>query len=246
MNTLSPNPVSIINADGRSGWLLVCEHAGNQIPKQLKHLGLTDTALETHIAYDIGAYEMTLALSEQLDATAIVGHYSRLVIDCNRSLAVADCIPEQSDGIIIPGNQQLSDSERLWRIEQIYQPFHRCVSHVLAQKLASNPRLKFANIHSFTPMLATEGKARPWDIGFIYREPEPSRQMIRHLSKHSNYVIGDNQPYNGFIHRGYTLTAHAEAHLLPHFLVEFRQDHINHANGIAHWAQVLMTVMRDV
>ena len=65
------SPFTIINQSGSSDWLLVCEHASNRIPSQLDNLGLSDGFLNRHIAYDIGAYEMTLALSKQLDATPL-------------------------------------------------------------------------------------------------------------------------------------------------------------------------------
>ncbi len=83
MSTLKP--ATIINEHGSSDWLLVCEHASNCVPAHLNRLGLDDDFFDKHIGHDIGAYEMTLTLAKQLNATAIVCNYSRLVIDCNRS-----------------------------------------------------------------------------------------------------------------------------------------------------------------
>lgn len=240
------NPVTVINENGKSDWLLVCEHASNSIPESLHQLGLSKPFLAQHIAYDIGAYEMTLTLSKQLDATAIICNYSRLVIDCNRVLKASDCIPSNSDGVIIPGNQELSYAQRLQRIHGIYRPFHQCVSDQLAAKLAANPKTKFANIHSFTPMLAEEGTERPWEIGFIYRLGEPTQDIIRHIRKNTPYVVGDNEPYNGFVHRGYTVPAHADAQEIPSFLVEFRQDLIQTSQGIQHWADILMNALYPI
>lgn len=239
MNTLDFPPVSVINENGSSDWLLVCEHAGKAIPADLHDLGLDSQTLDTHIGYDIGAYEMTLALSEQLDATAVIGHYSRLVIDCNRPLSAVDCIPPDSDGIIVPGNQNISAAERQRRITHIYQPFHQAVFQTLMAKLAKNPQTKLGNIHSFTPMLSTEGLPRPWEIGFIYRDPHPTLQLIDYIREHTDYCVGDNQPYNGVTHKGYTVPAFADAQNLPAFLVEFRQDLIADPAGVAHWSTIL-------
>ncbi|MPV85219.1 N-formylglutamate amidohydrolase [Ostreibacterium oceani] len=233
------SPVSIINPNGTSDWLLVCEHASADVPDTLDRLGLTEQFFKQHIAYDIGAYEATLALSKKLNATAIVCHYSRLVIDCNRPLNAPDCIPATSDGVAIPGNTHLSTQARLWRINEIYWPFHFCVAQVLGQKLTQNPKTKFANIHSFTPMLVVEQLQRPWDIGFIYRDAQPTTAITQYLRNNTPYLVGDNEPYDGYIHKGYTVPAHADAQMVPNFLVEFRQDHINTASGVEHWTDVL-------
>lgn len=240
------NPVTVINETGSSDWLLICEHASKHIPKSLHNLGLSEAELDTHISYDIGAYEMTVALSKKLDATAILCNYSRLVIDCNRTLIAPDCIPSISDGIVIPGNQALSLKQRLQRIQHIYRPFHQCVSDVVAIKAASNNQIKIANIHSFTPMLSEEGLQRPWDIGFIYRQPEPSQTIIRNIRQNTDYTVGDNEPYNGFIHRGYTIPAHADAQEIPSFLVEFRQNLIGSTEPIDHWSNILTQAIKSI
>lgn len=232
------DPVNLFNKNGKSDWLLICEHAGNRVPQQLAQLGLHDRHFEEHIAYDIGAFEVTMLLAERLNATAITCNYSRLVIDCNRTLTADDCIPPISDGVVIPGNHHLSDAERLQRIEHIYQPFHAAIFHTVTHKIVQNPHLKIANIHSFTPMLTEEGRPRPWDIGFIYRHPNPTQKIIHHIQKNTPYLVGDNQPYNGFTHKGYTLPAHADAQDIPGVLVEFRQDLIADRQGQEKWATI--------
>lgn len=244
MSTL--NPYTVINPLGTSEWVLVCEHASNRVPSQLNSLGLPDSFFDEHIGHDIGAYEMTLTLSEQLDATAVICNYSRLVIDCNRTLSAGDCIPATSDGVVIPGNTNLSPEDKLFRINEIYRPFHTCVFQVLAEKLVNNPNTKLANIHSFTPMLATERQVRPWEIGFIYRDPNPTQQIMQAIREQTDYLVGDNEPYNGFTHKGYTVPAHADAQDLPSFLVEFRQDLIAQPSGVAHWSKVLLNAIADV
>lgn len=240
------NPVSVINAGGKSHWVLICEHAGRQIPAKLQQLGLSNEQLSRHIAYDIGAYEMTLALSKRLDATAVICHYSRLVIDCNRVLRAEDCIPPVSDDVLIPANQQLSTAARLQRIHGVYLPFHQTVSRVLADKTQANPHTKIGNIHSFTPMLARDGLPRIWDIGFIYRDPTLAKPLMDYFQQNTPHVVGDNQPYNGFIHKGYTIPAHADANDIPGFLVEFRQDHVGNENGVAYWADLMVDALHDL
>ncbi len=240
------NPYTIINETASSDWLLISEHAGKHVPEYLNNLGLPEHIFDEHIGHDIGAYAMTQALSKKLNATAIVCNYSRLVIDCNRPLTDTTCMPAVSDGIAIPANIDLRTDDRLARINGIYQPFHSAVFRVLADKLARNPKMKIANIHSFTPMLAEEGKKRPWDIGFIYRNPNPSQHIIENLHKQTTHCIGDNQPYDGFIHKGYTIPAHCESQEMQGFLVEFRQDLINTPIGIEYWSDTLINAITDI
>src|SRR5206468_12930901 len=73
-----------LRPDGTSPLLLVCEHASNAVPEEYASLGLPQAELDRHIGYDIGAAALTRALAERLDATALLGVVSRLVIDINR------------------------------------------------------------------------------------------------------------------------------------------------------------------
>lgn len=82
-----PPPVETLNRHGKGPFLLGCEHAGNKIPSTLGRMGLTETELTRHIAWDIGARRLTERLSDQLDSPAVLQRYSRLVYDCNRTVA---------------------------------------------------------------------------------------------------------------------------------------------------------------
>src|ERR1700751_453793 len=77
-------PVFEQNAAGRSAFLLTSDHFGRLIPKMLGDLGLPDSELVRHIAWDIGIAGVARRLSDLLDAHLIAQRYSRLVIDCNR------------------------------------------------------------------------------------------------------------------------------------------------------------------
>ena len=61
-----PGDVEIIPGDPATGVLLLCDHATNAIPTELNLLGLPPQQLERHIAYDIGAAEMTRAMAQAL------------------------------------------------------------------------------------------------------------------------------------------------------------------------------------
>src|SRR5712671_6479716 len=84
-----------------SSLLFLCDHASNQLPEG--GLGLDPHLLTTHIAYDIGAAAVTRALAAVYGATALLGGWSRLLIDLNRGADDPTLVMKLSDGSIIPG-----------------------------------------------------------------------------------------------------------------------------------------------
>jgi predicted N-formylglutamate amidohydrolase len=79
-----PVPVTVRHEEGSSPFMLVADHAGNNMPRALGRLGLDAADCERHIAWDIGIAGLGRVLAGALDATLIQQDYSRLVIDCNR------------------------------------------------------------------------------------------------------------------------------------------------------------------
>src|SRR2546421_816639 len=94
-------PVREYNDLGRSPFLRTCDHYGRLIPRLLGDLGLPESELVRHIAWDIGIAGVAEALSDQLGAHLVAQRYSRLVIDCNRPPAVASSIPRISEATTI-------------------------------------------------------------------------------------------------------------------------------------------------
>src|SRR3954468_12612491 len=101
-------PVHEENTAGRSPFLLTCDHYGRLIPRVLGDLGLPESELTRHIAWDIGIAGVAEALSQHLDAHLIVQRSSRLVIDCNRPPHAASSIPRISEATTISGNEGIS------------------------------------------------------------------------------------------------------------------------------------------
>src|SRR5690349_23562087 len=102
------DPVFQQNADGRSPFLFTSDHYGRRLPEKLGKLGLPDSELERHIAWDIGIAGVAERLSKLLDVHLIAQRYSRLVIDCNRPPHAASAIPLLSEATTIPGNEGIS------------------------------------------------------------------------------------------------------------------------------------------
>src|SRR5947209_6002543 len=72
-------PIETVAGPLDAGVLLVRDHASNAIPPGYCALGLGREALERHIAYDIGAADLTRALAVRLNAPAVLSTFSRLL-----------------------------------------------------------------------------------------------------------------------------------------------------------------------
>ena len=123
----------VLNPEGKAPVLLVCDHASRAFPEHLGTLGVAEPDTFEHIAWDIGAADVTRGLSRRLDATAVLCRWSRLVVDCNRRLSDPTAFIEISDGIPVPGNDSISVEDRAWRVKEIWEPYHAAIDTILDQ-----------------------------------------------------------------------------------------------------------------
>lgn len=232
-----PPAFRVVNETGASPYVLVCEHASRFIPKHYGGLGLSETDLKRHIAWDIGAEIVALQLSEKIDAPLILAGYSRLLIDLNRPPGSATSIPQISETTVIPGNMGLSEAERRHRIETCFAPFQTRLSQLLnARQMAGRPTI-IAGVHSFTPVY--KGISRPWHAGILFRRSALfGRALVEALGGAAAH-IAENQPYRIDDASDYTVPVHGEARGLDAVLVEIRQDLISDGPGAADWAKRL-------
>jgi predicted N-formylglutamate amidohydrolase len=240
-----PPPFETVNAGGQANVVLLCDHASNAIPQSLAQLGLQPEDLGRHIAWDSGAAEITRILSRRLDAPAILTGYSRLVIDCNRKPGHETSIPATSDGIVIPGNQEIPTAEAARRVEAIFHPYHHAIEAAIDHVQARGVPPAIVAIHSFTPEM--DGFARPWHLSVLWdKDPRLPVPLLAALRTHDDLVVGDNQPYSGREHYGYSAEVHATAAGLPNALIEIREDHIRDEVGIARYADILADALAEI
>jgi predicted N-formylglutamate amidohydrolase len=240
-----PPPFEVFNPEGRARLVLISDHAGRAIPKKLGSLGLRQDQLDQHIGWDIGIAKLAKRIATALDAPAVLGGYSRLVIDCNRRLNDPTSIAQESDRIAVPGNRGLGDADRKARQEAIFHPYHRAISAVLERKRREGPDPVLLSLHSFTPQM--NGFVRPWHVGILWnRDPRLPVPLMARLAQEPGLVVGDNEPYSGRDEHGYSVIAHGETLGLPHGLIEMRQDLIGDDAGVAKWAETLIRVLQDV
>ena len=232
-----PPPCTVANGDGRGRALFVCDHASNRIPEALGALGLAEDRLQEHIAWDIGAAAVADILSGRFDAPLVKSGYSRLVIDCNRDPSDATSIPEESDGVPIPGNRRLDGAAAAARAARILTPYHTRIERLLDGE-RDPPFGAFVSIHSFTPVF--DGRARPWQVSALWnRDGRLALPFMAALAARGDVTVGDNQPYSARNNFGYTVHRHGELRDLPHLLVEIRQDLIAGADGVIRWAGIV-------
>ncbi|WP_309083915.1 N-formylglutamate amidohydrolase [Chelativorans sp.] len=236
-----PHPLETRNEQGRSGFVLICEHAGRLMPRSLGTLGLGEEDLVRHIAWDIGARAVAVALSDMLDAPLFMQRYSRLVCDCNRRPDVPSFAPEVSEATQIPGNVALSEAARQARAEAIFWPFHDAVTAFLDRRQAEGRPTVLATIHTFTPVFL--GVQRPWEIGVLYnRDREFAPAVARWLQETTDHTVGINEPYKVSDDTDYAIPVHGEKRGLPCVEFEIRNDLIT-GETAGYWAKLLATVL---
>ena len=229
-----PSPVRVLREAATSDLFLTADHAGRVIPKSLGQLGVSDTEMHRHIAWDIGISAVTEQLSEMLDATAVLQTYSRLVIDCNRDPSWPSAIPEISEHTTIPGNLNLTAKEKAARVAAIFTPYHDRIRGLLDAR-SQRPTVLIA-MHSFTPSF--KGESRAMHVGVLYnKDPKLALILLDLLRREGDLVVGDNAPYAVTEDSDYGVPTHGEKRGLPHVEIEIRQDLIATPDGQKSWAR---------
>lgn len=233
-----PAAVTIENPNGGAPVLVLCDHASNAVPASLHGLGLTERELHLHIAFDIAAADLASRLALLLDAPAVLSGYSRLVIDCNRQPDHAGSIVAESDSIPIPGNEGLDEEQNMQRRQEIFWPYHQKIGAGITGFAAKGIKPAIVSVHSFTKVFA--GEQRPWQIGILWdRDARIAKPLIAALRSHGEFNIGDNLPYSGRQHFGYSIETHATETGLPNVLIELREDIICEPEGARRLAEIL-------
>lgn len=240
-----PAPFEILTAEATTPILLICDHASRGVPKCLDGLGIPDNILKSHIGWDIGAADVTRHLSEKLQATAVLANYSRLVIDNNRDPGELTSIPAESDGVTIPGNQNITPVEVSSRTQEIFAPYHLAVETELDRlsELGSPPAL--FSVHSFTPSL--QGVERVWDVSVLWNEDGELALRVAGLlrSNDPTLIVGENEPYSGkFV--AATLNRHGAPRGILHMVIEIRQDQLEKPEDVLLWSDRLARVLEQI
>jgi predicted N-formylglutamate amidohydrolase len=155
-------------------------------------------------------------------------------------------MPEIADQTVVPGNKNVSPTEHMKRIREIFLPYHGAIEERIANFHAHKIVPALIAIHSFTPVF--QGFERPWEIGILWdrddRIPVPLLAKLR--EQNPDLTIGDNEPYSGQHMADYTIDHHGEAGGLPCVSIEIRQDLIDTDAGCEKWAKILGDAFVDI
>ena len=239
-----PPPCSQARRDGRSSFVIVVDHASARIPRRLGDLGVAQSELQRHIAWDIGALAVATRVSAALDAPLVAQNYSRLVIDCNRDPQVATSIPTVSEATEIPGNMGLSEAQRLARRLAIFDPYHAHIGALLDERAAAGRPTILVAQHSMTNVF--KGVGREMHAAVLYnRDRRFAGLVLEQLRREPGLVIADNEPYFLSDTTDHTIPRHGESRGIPHVEIEIRQDLILDEGGQEEWAGRIARVLRE-
>lgn len=203
---------------GRSPFLLICEHAGAEVPAQWGNLGLDPAYLTTHFAFDPGTADLTRALSDRLDARGMLARWSRLFLDYNRYPDQWDHMRPDMGGIPVPGNLHITAEDRALRSAIAAAPLAAAIEEMSAGCQA------LVSVHSFTPIMG--GQWRDVDVGLLWRQDGPVVRLalaeVQQRGAAAGLRIGDNAPYDWRTATAYCLQHHGLDRGLPCLCLEVR------------------------
>ncbi|MDH5352961.1 MAG: N-formylglutamate amidohydrolase [Gammaproteobacteria bacterium] len=242
---ISNEPAAVIaNADGNSEVVLICEHAGRELPEFIGSLDVDDEVMSSHIAWDLGAAELSRQLSEILDAPLIMQRYSRLLYDCNRSFDAVDAIVEESDDIFIPGNAGLSKSQRQQRHDIVYLPFFEAIKEIVESRIATGLQPVIVTIHSFTPVY--KGQQRTVELGVLHdTDSRLADNILSFTQEADGYRAARNEPYSAEDGVTHTLMTHGVKNQLPNVMFEIRNDLLGDNSAREIWARRLGSLINQ-
>ncbi|WFU85822.1 N-formylglutamate amidohydrolase [Rhizobium sp. CC1099] len=236
--------VGIERPHGKSPLLVICEHASRALPEQFGNLGLSEEALNSHIAWDPGALAVARGISTALDATLVFQRFSRLIYDCNRPPESPGAMPEKSEIYAIPGNQSLSAKERQARTEALYLPFHDAVSRLVKDRQAQGQETVIVTVHSFTPVY--NGKERAIELGILHdADSRLADSMLAGAADAPLYKTERNEPYGPEDGVTHTLILHGLSNGLRNVMIEVRNDLISDDAGQGVMADYLTGLLQQ-
>ena len=204
-----PAPFSVFHREGRAELVMFCDHAGRAFPQVPRHPRPGPGRAGPHIAWDIGIAGDSRGGWRVLDAPLLLTAYSRLVIDCNRQLDDPTSIPQESDGMPVPGNRGLTPPDRRPGRTRLSSPITTAVAQIdggVARSAAPVVRLA-ALLHAGDERLRAALACRRPVERAMRRMPVP---LMRRLAEEPDLMVGDNEPYSGRDEHGYSIKAHAE------------------------------------
>jgi predicted N-formylglutamate amidohydrolase len=155
-------------------------------------------------------------------------------------------MPDVSETTAIPGNRNLSLTDRKARVDEIYLPFHAAVGDVLDEIEARKAIPLLVTIHSFTPVY--KGERRTLDLGILHdADTRLADDLIDLAKRHEPQLdVRRNEPYGPADGVTHTLLVHAGPRGVPNVMIEIRNDLIADEPGQQDWAERLARLLTAV
>lgn len=172
--------------------LVTCEHAGNRIPKQYKHLFKDQEVLSSHRGIDLGALFFARQLSDLLRVKLFETRISRLLVDCNRSISNPQVFSEFVD--------ELKSPEKNLILQKYYFRYRNAIESYIHQHSIRKPVLHIS-MHTFTP--TWEGKERKIDVALLFDEQRVAENELcfkwqeKLKEELTDFDVLVNVPYKG-------------------------------------------------
>jgi predicted N-formylglutamate amidohydrolase len=236
-----PPAVAEKRRGGASDFVILVDHAGRRIPDSLGTLGLPESDLARHIAWDIGALGVAERVSERLDAPLVAQTYSRLVIDCNRAPSMPSAIPPLSETTAIPGNEALGEDDREARRLAVHAPYHGHIADLLDERARQGRKTILIAQHTMTPVF--KGSRREMEAAVLYNRDGRFALALKAALEGQGVIVADNEPYAMTDASDYTLPIHGERRGLLHVGLEIRQDLVECEAGQLLWAEKVVMAL---
>lgn len=174
--------------------VLSCEHASKHIPEELNNLGVSvDELNNCSFLCDRGADEAFEFLVSKLGCNGIKAKVSRLVVDVNRDLDQKDLIRESCNGLLLKGNQGLTEEERKERIDKYYVSYRNKLHDLLNECHEKFGFCLYFLIHTMENCF--ENERREMDFAIIYNEGEKLAKDLGKILEEMGHDVSYNHPY---------------------------------------------------
>jgi predicted N-formylglutamate amidohydrolase len=128
-------------------------------------------------------------------------------------------MPATSEVHVIPGNKDLTQTQRTDRSQRFYVPFRDRLASTLEQR--ADPIV--VTVHSFTPIY--RGHARTVEFGILHdSDTRLADAMLLTAAHHTSREVRRNDPYGPEDGVTHTLKEHALPQGRPNVMLEIRND----------------------
>ena len=230
-------------SDLKNHIIFICDHASNNIFRKYQKLAPKKKILTSHIAYDIGAKDLTYEISSKLKQSFFMSNFSRLIIDPNRSKNDKDLIVSNSFDTKINMNKEIDNYEKNYRLNHIHEIYHENLKTLIQKKKKRFKKVFLIAIHSFTK----KGKNfdRGVEVGLLWNKDIKLLVKIQRRLWENNIHVGRNFPYSGFSYN-YTLDRHSNENSIESISIEIRNDLICNKKGIKKYTELFIPIFKGM